>query len=61
MEARKYFLRTLLDELPATTHAFAYGSGIFAQPGLYTKTGQEKAVLDFFLVVKDSAAWHAEV
>jgi len=32
-------LRTVLSQFPAVRHAFAYGSGVFEQPGLYAAAG----------------------
>lgn len=54
---------TILDQFPKVEHAFAYGSGVFTQPGLYSSgsVGQQQPVLDFIFTVQDPIAWHHEV
>jgi Phosphatidate cytidylyltransferase, mitochondrial len=54
-------LAALLRDLPPVTHAFAYGSGVFKQPGLYAKGSEAQAMLDYMLVVDDAADWHSQV
>lgn len=41
--------------------AFGYGSGIFEQPGLYTKHSRDKPMLDFILAVDSPLQWHTQV
>jgi translocator assembly and maintenance protein 41 len=53
-------LRELLDDVPPVRHAFAYGSAVFHQPGLYAKNAAQP-MADYFLVVDDAAKWHDEV
>lgn len=50
----------LIDAFPSMRHAFAYGSGVFNQPGLYEDIGK-KAMIDFIFVVENSASWHYKV
>lgn len=53
---------TILDHFPKVDHAFAYGSGVFSQPGLYSSGSVKKQpVLDFIFTVQDPIAWHKEV
>ncbi|BDA51403.1 phosphatidate cytidylyltransferase, mitochondrial [Coccomyxa sp. Obi] len=47
----------LIDEFPGMRHAFAYGSGVFNQPGLY-EDNVKKAMIDFIFVVENPASWH---
>ncbi len=47
----------VIREFPRMRHAFAYGSGVFLQPGLYEK-GKEEAMIDFIFAVEDPASWH---
>ena len=62
-------LRTVLNQFPAVRHAFAYGSGVFEQPGLYAAAagggGGNSAVarpmLDFIFAVDSPIDWHHEV
>lgn len=68
-------LHTVLASFPPVQHAFAYGSGVFKQPGLYeghpevsaegptaaAKSPGSRPMLDFIFAVDDPAAWHAEV
>ena len=54
-------LAGVLHEVPAVQHAFAYGSGVFAQPGLYKKATRSSAMLDFIFLVDDAKSWHGEV
>lgn len=56
---------------PPVAYAFAYGSGVFHQPGLYgrDRTGSDKEVggdtagpmLDYIFAVNDPTEWHAVV
>ena len=50
----------LIDAFPSMRHAFAYGSGVFHQPGLYKSDGK-KAMIDFIFVVENPASWHYKV
>jgi len=53
---------SILDQFPKVDHAFAYGSGVFHQPGLYSSGKKSKQpVLDFIFTVQDPIAWHQEV
>lgn len=55
-------LSAFLQTIPAVQHAFAYGSGIFPQKGLYESGGRGKGpMLDFILAVQDPNGWHGEV
>ncbi len=63
-------LHSVLADFPPVQHAFAYGSGVFEQPGLYDRSPQgapegaaaaDRPMLDFIFVVDDPEAWHAEV
>jgi hypothetical protein len=61
-------LAAVLTQLPPVQHAFAYGSGIFHQPGLYKHGGtserpasSSQPMLDFFLAVEDPLKWHMQV
>lgn len=47
----------VLDAFPRVRHAFSYGSGVFPQPGLYGKNGQQ-GMIDFIFVVESPASWH---
>ncbi len=49
-----------IDAFPSMRHAFAYGSGVFNQPGLYENNGK-KAMVDFIFVVENPASWHYKV
>eukprot|EP00873_Tetraselmis_striata_P002603 jgi/Tetstr1/422867/TSEL_013658.t1 len=54
-------LEESLEQFPPVRHAFAYGSGVFQQPGLYRPDGSGGApMIDFVLVVDDPARWHSE-
>jgi translocator assembly and maintenance protein 41 len=47
------------DHFPPVDHALAYGSGVFAQPGLYSRTNeQSRPMIDFLFGVEDPIAWH---
>lgn len=48
----------LLSSFPASQFAFAYGSGVFPQPGAPSPAGPP--MLDVVLAVDDAEAWHAE-
>ena len=58
-------LRGVLSQFPAVRHAFAYGSGVFEQPGLYAAAGGNGAcarpMLDFIFAVDSPIDWHHEV
>lgn len=53
-------LSEFLKTLPSVQHAFAYGSGIFQQQGLYI-AGGTGPMLDFILAVDDPREWHDKV
>ena len=53
-------LSEFLKTLPTVQHAFAYGSGIFQQEGLYS-AGSKGPMLDFILAVDDPEEWHDQV
>ena len=69
-------LHSVLADFPPVQHAFAYGSGVFEQPGLYDRPRQgapegaaaaaaassvDQPMLDFIFAVDDPVAWHTEV
>ena len=54
-------LAAVLQQFPPVAHAFAYGSGVFRQPGLYTLGSGDKPMLDFIFAVDAPAQWHAQV
>lgn len=55
-------LSAFLQTLPVVQHAFAYGSGIFTQKGLYESGGKGKGpMLDFIFAVEDPTRWHEKV
>lgn len=55
-------LSAFLKTLPVVQHAFAYGSGIFPQKGLYESGGKGKGpMLDFIFAVEDPESWHEQV
>jgi hypothetical protein len=53
-------LSEFLKTLPSVQHAFAYGSGIFQQRGLYA-AGGTGPMLDFIIAVDDPIEWHDKV
>ena len=52
-------LSQILESFPVVRFAFAYGSGIFEQPGLYRQRGPR--LLDFVFAVDDPLQWHTQV
>ena len=55
-------LSAVLDLFPAVRHAFAYGSGVFVQPGLYdAESKAQKPMLDFIFAVDSPEEWHQQV
>lgn len=48
----------LLSSFPRTAYAFAYGSGVFPQPG--APASPSPPMLDVVFAVDDAEAWHAE-
>ena len=54
-------LAAVLQQFPPVAHAFAYGSGVFRQPGLYTLGGEDKPMLDFIFAVDAPMLWHEQV
>ena len=54
-------LAAVLQHFPPVAHAFAYGSGVFRQPGLYTLGGDDKPMLDFIFAVDAPLRWHEQV
>jgi len=54
-------LSEFLKTLPSVQHAFAYGSGIFQQEGLYAAAGGKGPMLDFILAVDNPREWHDQV
>ena len=64
---REHLARLLDANFPIDTidHAFAYGSAVFTQPGLYPSgagpgagPGTDTAMLDLIFTVSDPVAWH---
>jgi len=54
-------LAAVLEQFPPVAHAFAYGSGVFRQPGLYPLGSGDRPMLDFIFAVDAPAQWHAQV
>lgn len=54
-------LAAVLQQFPPVAHAFAYGSGVFRQPGLYRLGSGDRPMLDFIFAVDAPAQWHAQV
>ena len=55
-------LSAVLELFPAVRHAFAYGSGIFVQPGLYNAESMaQRPMLDFMFAVDSPEEWHEQV
>jgi len=54
-------LAAVLQQFPPVAHAFAYGSGVFRQPGLYPLGSGDRPMLDFIFAVDAPAQWHAQV
>ena len=52
-------LKAILEAFPPTRFAFAYGSGVFEQPGHYTQRAGR--LLDFIFAVDDPHEWHKQV
>ena len=52
-------LSQILESFPAVRFAFAYGSGVFEQPGLYRQRAPR--LLDFVFAVDDPLQWHTQV
>lgn len=55
-----YGLKDVLDILPEVRYAFAYGSAVTRQPGLYSKK-DTKPLVDFMLAVDSPEQWHQQV
>jgi len=53
----------IVDHFPSVQHAFAYGSGVFKQPGLYANgiNQHEGPMVDMIFAVDDPLTWHKEV
>eukprot|EP00250_Pteridium_aquilinum_P012846 c20980_g1_i2 orf=811-1329(-) len=49
-----------LEDLPSVEFAFAYGSGVFQQPGSLHISGNEAPMVDYILGVKAPVLWHSE-
>lgn len=65
-DGRSELLRSVLQEFPPVQHAVAYGSGVFAQPGLYSKAHANGIVpnspmIDLIFAVEDPLQWHRQV
>jgi hypothetical protein len=52
---------SLLHHFPSVSHVFAYGSGIFPQPGLYPAGGKNRPMIDLIFSVPDAREWHMQV
>jgi hypothetical protein len=51
-----------VDHVPkGVLHAFAYGSAVFRQPGLYSGPDGHQPMVDYFIIVKDALEWHRKV
>ncbi|KAK9791826.1 hypothetical protein WJX73_002444 [Symbiochloris irregularis] len=53
-------LRDVLQLLPRVRHAFAYGSAVHLQPGLYAPERAQQQLVDFIMAVDDTDAWHKQ-
>lgn len=49
-----------LEDLPTVEFAFAYGSGVFVQPGNWHVARNEAPMVDYILGVKAPVLWHSE-
>ncbi|KAI5058101.1 hypothetical protein GOP47_0026271 [Adiantum capillus-veneris] len=49
-----------LQDLPPVEFAFAYGSGVFQQPGSLNLSKNEAPMVDYILGVKEPELWHSE-
>lgn len=49
-----------LDDLPPVEFAFAYGSGVFQQPGHLDLSKKEVPMVDYILGVENPALWHTQ-
>ena len=56
-------MNDILVSFPPVQHAFAYGSGVFKQPGLYNEKMHpgEGPMTDLIFAVDDPFQWHQEV
>ncbi|KAH7290294.1 hypothetical protein KP509_30G041300 [Ceratopteris richardii] len=57
----KEALAAPLQDLPAVDFAFAYGSGVFQQPGNLILSRNEAPMVDYILGVQMPTRWHSEV
>ncbi len=57
---RANLARLIHDHFPAAgiDHAFAYGSGVLPQPGLYPGSGNQTPMVDLLFVVREPVDWH---
>jgi hypothetical protein len=55
--------KEIVDHFPSVQHAFAYGSGVFKQPGLYADDikHHDGPMVDMIFAVHDPLTWHKEV
>jgi hypothetical protein len=51
----------VVSAFPAMRHCFAYGSGVFHQPNLYTPGQGVQPMLDLIFAVDSPLAWHTQV
>ncbi|KAH7290296.1 hypothetical protein KP509_30G041300 [Ceratopteris richardii] len=56
----KEALAAPLQDLPAVDFAFAYGSGVFQQPGNLILSRNEAPMVDYILGVQMPTRWHSE-
>lgn len=57
-------MEDVLGHFPKVDYAFAYGSAIFQQPGLYEDADgviSPRPMVDLIFAVDDPTAWHAQV
>ena len=54
-------LKDVLDLVPSVRHAFAYGSAVNWQPGLYTRDSSHHQLVDFIMAVDNTKDWHEQV
>lgn len=59
--AAPHGLRDVLELVPAVRYAFAYGSAVLTQPGLYRPQEAAGQLVDFVMAVDNTTLWHEQV